>query len=82
MLKLIGTQLHQRVAELTVEIAGAPAAAAISTLDLASDGAGAAALEAGARSMARHLSLRAATIYSGSSEMQRDLIARHLLAGP
>lgn len=82
MLKLIGTQLHQRVAELAMEIAGAPAAAAISTLDFASDRTGAEALEAGARAMARHLSLRAATIYSGSSEMQCDLIARHLLAGP
>lgn len=82
MLKLIGTQLHQRLAELAMEIAGAPAAAAISTLDLASDRTGAEALEAGARAMARHLSLRAATIYSGSSEMQCDLIARHLLAGP
>ena len=82
MLKLIGTQLHQRVAELAVEIAGIPAAAAISTLDLAPGSAGVTALEAGAFAMARHLSLRAATIYSGSSEMQRDLIARHLLAGP
>lgn len=82
MLKLIGTQLHQRVAELAVEIAGTPAAAAISMLDLTSGMAGAGALEAGARAMARHLSLRAATIYSGSSEMQRDLIARHLLTGP
>lgn len=80
MLKLIGTQLHQQLAELAVEIAGDPAAAALNTLDVPRDLAGAEALGAGARAMARHLSLRAATIYSGSSEMQRDLIARHLLA--
>lgn len=81
MLKLVGSQLHQQVAELAMEIAGDAAAAMIGTLGEAGDVAGGEALDVGARAMARRLSLRAATIYSGASEMQRDIIARHLLAG-
>lgn len=79
MLKLIGSQLHQQVAELAMEIAGNSAAAALDALGVADGLAGGEALDAGARAMARRLSLRAATIYSGASEMQRDVIARHLL---
>ena len=35
--------------------------------------------EGAARAMARHFCLRAASIYSGTSETQRNLIARQLL---
>lgn len=80
MLKLVGSQLNQQVAELAMEIAGDAAAAALGALGVADDLAGSEALDAGARAMARRLSLRAATIYSGASEMQRDIIARHLLS--
>jgi alkylation response protein AidB-like acyl-CoA dehydrogenase len=31
--------------------------------------------------MAKHLAVRAAPIYSGTSEIQRHVIARHLLGG-
>ncbi|KQY91454.1 acyl-CoA dehydrogenase [Caulobacter sp. Root1455] len=79
MLKLVGTQLHQQVAELAMEIVGNPAAAALGAVGVAGGLAGGEALDAGALAMARRLSLRAATIYSGASEMQRDVIARHLL---
>lgn len=80
MLKLVGSQLHQQVAELAMEIAGDSAAAALGALGVARDLTGGEALDAGAMAMARRLSLRAATIYSGASEMQRDVMARHLLA--
>ncbi|WP_236627808.1 acyl-CoA dehydrogenase family protein [Caulobacter sp. B11] len=82
MLKLVGSELHQRVAELAMEIAGDAAAAALGASYVAAELPGGEALDAGARAMARRLSLRAATIYSGASEMQRDIIARHLLAKP
>ena len=75
MLKLIGSELHQRVCELAMEAAGPRAGAALAAIGL--DGAG---LDRGARAMARHLCLRAASIYSGTSETQRNLIARLLLA--
>ncbi|MBX3479465.1 MAG: acyl-CoA dehydrogenase family protein [Caulobacter sp.] len=74
MLKLIGSELHQRVAELAMAVAGPLAAADLSVVgrpDLA--------LSDGARATAKHLSVRAASIYSGTSETQRNVIARQLL---
>jgi len=76
MLKLIGSELHQRIAELVVEAVGPYAAASWSALGLAGD-----AVDVGARAMGKHLAVRAATIYSGTSETQRNVIARQLL-GP
>lgn len=75
MLKLLGSELHQRVAELAMEVAGPLAAADLSAIGLAGP-----ELDAGARATAKHLSVRAASIYSGTSETQRNLIARQLLA--
>jgi acyl-CoA dehydrogenase len=75
MLKLIGTELHQRVCELTLEAAG-PAGMAALTPAVADDP----WLDAGAHATAKHLSVRAATIYSGTSETQRNVIAGQLLA--
>ncbi len=80
MLKLVGSQLHQQVAELAMEIAGDAAAATLGALGVTGDLGGGEALDFGARAMARRLSLRAATIYSGASEMQRDIIARRLIS--
>jgi acyl-CoA dehydrogenase len=76
MLKLIGSELHQKVAELAMEIAGPLGQAAL----LADEDLAALGLEDAARATAKHFSVRAATIYSGSSETQRNVIARSLLA--
>ena len=76
MLKLIGSELHQRIAELVVEAVGPYAAAGWGALGLADE-----SVDIGARAMAKHLAVRAATIYSGTSETQRNVIARQLL-GP
>jgi len=75
MLKLVGSELHQKVAELALEVAGPPATAALAALGMAGE-----AVDAGARVMAKHLAVRAATVYSGTSETQRNVIARHLLS--
>ena len=75
MLKLIGSELHQKIAELIVEAAGPYAAAAMGALGLADE-----AVDLGAHAIAKHLAVRAATIYSGTSETQRNVIARQLLA--
>ncbi|MGE3249693.1 MAG: acyl-CoA dehydrogenase family protein [Hyphomonadaceae bacterium] len=69
MLKLIGTELHQRVTALMLEIA-APHGAA---LHCSGDDTPA------AFTAAKYFAVRAATIYSGASETQRNIIARHLL---
>ena len=71
MLKLIGSELHQRVAELAMEVEGVYRPAALTALsDPSEDG----ALADGARATAKHLATRAATIYSGTSETQRNVI--------
>ena len=74
MLKLIGSELHQKIAELIAEAVGPYAAAAWGARGLADD-----AVDSGAHAMAKHLAVRAATIYSGTSETQRNVIARQLL---
>jgi acyl-CoA dehydrogenase len=76
ILKLVGSELHQKVAELAMEVAGPYAAASLEAVGLAGD-----EVDAGARAMAKHLAVRAATVYSGTSEIQRNVIARHLLGG-
>jgi acyl-CoA dehydrogenase len=76
MLKLIGTELHQRVCELAVQAAGPAALAALSRVVAADPW-----LDAGAHASAKHFAVRAASIYSGSSETQRNLIAGQMLAG-
>jgi len=77
MLKLTGSALHQQVAELAMEVAGPQAAATLEVLGLAG-----AELDVGAKAMAKHLCVRAATIYSGTSETQRNIIAQQILANP
>ena len=75
MLKLVGSELHQKVAELAAEVAGPYGAASLRALGQAGPD-----VDAGARAMAKHLSVRAASIYSGASETQRNVIARQILA--
>lgn len=74
VLKLIGSELHQRVAELAMEIAGTARGLALEPFR---DETG--RLADGARATAKHFATRAASIYSGSSETQRNVIAGVLL---
>jgi acyl-CoA dehydrogenase len=74
MLKLVGSELHQKIAELAMEIAGPGAAAQMSCIAAECPWIG-----TGARAMAKHLSVRAASIYSGTSEIQRNVMGRHML---
>ena len=76
MLKLLGSELHQRVAELAMEIAGP---ARLPGLALFHDEDG--ELADGARATAKHFATRAASIYSGTSETQRNVIASAILRG-
>ncbi len=76
MLKLLGSELHQRVAELAMEIAGV---ARLPALALFHDADG--DLADGARATAKHFATRAASIYSGTSETQRNVMAGAILRG-
>lgn len=76
MLKLVGTELHQKVNALGVEIACAGGAPSLLCGDLDDP-----QLDAAQRFMAKHLAGRASTIYSGSSETQRNVIFRERISG-
>lgn len=71
VLKVLGTEAMQRIDTLACEVEGAEGWAA-------ADGQTPAAL---ATAVPRYLNDRAASIYAGSNEIQRDLIARIALAG-
>jgi alkylation response protein AidB-like acyl-CoA dehydrogenase len=72
VLKLKGTQLQQAVSELVVDLAGPDS--------LASGGADSSAPPLWARRSAPvYLNLRKASIYGGSNEIQRQIIARTIL---
>lgn len=78
MLKLMGSELHQKVAELAMEIQGVYRAPALAVVDADEEDC---PLSDGARAMAKHLATRAATVYSGTSETQRNVISGALLRG-
>jgi alkylation response protein AidB-like acyl-CoA dehydrogenase len=66
MLKIRGSEIIQRIAELIVEMQGSSALATRSNGRLAPE-------------PAMYLNLRKTTIYGGSNEIQRGIIAKHVL---
>ncbi|MEP6678478.1 MAG: acyl-CoA dehydrogenase family protein [Betaproteobacteria bacterium] len=73
MLKIKGTEIQQALTELMLEAAG-PLAQAVAAVDggaLADDFVGALA--------PRYCNMRKTTIYAGSNEIQRNIIAKHAL---
>lgn len=75
--KLLGTETRQRLTELGVQIAGLAAAARV---DMTEAEEGALSLpEAAVFAMSSYLNDRAASIYAGTNEVQRNLIAAQLL---
>jgi alkylation response protein AidB-like acyl-CoA dehydrogenase len=73
LLRVAGNELLQRAGELAVEAAG------MSVIYRKDEDLQPSAQPAGALAMARYLSDRAVTIYGGSSEIQRNLLARAIL---
>lgn len=74
MLKTIATELHQKLTTFTLEAAG-PAALALSTPETTLSP----WLEDGGLAGAKYLATRAASIYSGTNETHRNVLAHHLL---
>lgn len=75
-LKTIATELHQKVTEVSIQIAGPYAA--VGSFDVSrNDG----AMTAGALATSRYLSQRAASIYSGTNEIHRNQLSRHIEQG-
>ena len=75
--KILGTELRQRLTELHAEIAG-PATAIRVPMEVASADALAVSEDA-VFAMSSYLNDRAASIYAGTNEVQRNLVATHLL---
>jgi len=80
VLKVRGTELRQEIFELLVDIAG-PDAVPFEERAMTLDGADDFAAEAGLASLAaNYLDARKLSIYGGANEVQRNLIARAVLA--
>lgn len=77
--KVLGSELRQRLTELGVEIAAHYAAADL-PLDDQLQGGELPVPEDAVFSMSAYLNDRAASIYAGSNEVQRNIVAAHLLA--
>jgi acyl-CoA dehydrogenase len=75
MMKVLGTELRQFLTELAVELEGVSACA----LRVNRPGAPWAEWEHGPMAMATYLNDRAASIYAGANEVQRNIIAGALL---
>ena len=76
--KLLGTELRQYLTEIAVNIAGPYGAARLPLADCAHAVLG--LPEDAVWAMSTYLNDRAASIYAGTNEVQRNLIAQHLLA--
>ena len=73
MLKTLATELHQEISTLSLDAAG-PSAMVANAAAAPSDW-----LKTGSFAAAKYLATRAASIYSGTNETHRNLIAKHLL---
>jgi acyl-CoA dehydrogenase len=76
--KVLGTELKQRLTEIGVAIAGHYAAAQLPMADCAAHALG--LPEDAVFAMSAYLNDRAASIYAGTNEVQRNIIAQHLLS--
>jgi acyl-CoA dehydrogenase len=79
MLKINGTEAMQRIDEISVAALGAYAGVDQPAAREAGSNEEAVGPEAGLVAMPRYLNNRAASIYGGSNEIQRDIIARLVL---
>lgn len=76
MLKLVGTEAVQRIDELRIEAVGAWTCVDYASMRHAQHANGIAGPDHAVPAMGRYLNNRAATIYGGSSEVQRNIMAR------
>jgi hypothetical protein len=80
MLKLWATETFQRIADVVIEVAG-PAGGVAGTVELGSNNAAGASTEL-VSVLSAYYRARPSTIYGGSSEVQRNIIAKQVLKLP
>ena len=78
--KIVGSELRQRLTELSIRAAGTRALARVSPSEC--DAHALALPEDAIYGMSTYLNDRASSVYAGSNEIQRNIVARSLLAGP
>lgn len=77
--KLLGSELQKDITELAVAVAGYGSVEFVPTRPLGAPGTpDFAGLDLEAVAMPRYLNMRVASIYGGSSEVQREIIAKHV----
>ena len=79
LVKVSGTELGQRCAELLIEAAGQSAIPWQSEVLAPSYNGSTAAASESVTTMAEYINSRATTIYGGTAEIQRSIIAKHVL---
>lgn len=75
LMKVTATELHQQIATLLLELAG-PYGAASPALELC----GGNVTNQGTFAVRKYLATRAASIYSGTNEIHRNVLGKHLVA--
>ncbi len=79
MFKLRGSELHQRMLEMTMKAIGYDSAIYQPDAYVPGNNVEPIAPDYGVTASAKYFNQRAATIYAGSSEVQRNIIAKHVL---
>ena len=79
MTKLIASELQKDITEMAMHVAGYGGVELVPHRPLGGPQAPLAGFELEAVAMPRYLNMRGASIYGGSSEIQREIIARHAL---
>jgi acyl-CoA dehydrogenase len=74
LMKVVATELHQRMTELLLEIAGIYGATGANVRGVESP-----AMSSGGFAAQKYLGTRAASIYSGTNEVHRNVLGKHLL---
>jgi alkylation response protein AidB-like acyl-CoA dehydrogenase len=76
--KLLGSELQKDITELAVTAAAYGSVEFIPTRPIGAADAPLAGLDLEAVAMPRYLNMRVSSIYGGSSEVQREIIAKHV----
>jgi hypothetical protein len=79
MLKVRGTEIHQRLNELTLEALGAHAALHVSRATAHASGTDAVAMPGAVGIADAYFNMRKLSIFGGSNEIQRNILAKAVL---
>jgi alkylation response protein AidB-like acyl-CoA dehydrogenase len=79
MLKIRGTEIYQHISELTLEVLGSHASLRVGRATAHASGADAVAAPSAVGVADTYFNLRKLSIFGGSNEIQRNILARQVL---